>query len=62
MRRLATFIMTLLMPIILIVSGGALGGWGMTKEWDIVTFMGLGMMGAGVLWGFFLWLWVTDGG
>ena len=61
MRRLAAFIKSLLMPIILIVGGAAIGGWGVTNEWDIVAYIGFGMMGAGVLWGFFLWLWGTEG-
>ncbi|MEL6685782.1 MAG: hypothetical protein AAFN63_00820 [Pseudomonadota bacterium] len=61
MRRLITFVMTLIMPIILIGGGGAVLGWGVTNEWDIVGWIGAGMIGAGVLWGLFLFFWASDG-
>ena len=61
MRRLISFVVALLMPLILIGGGGAVTGWGFTNEWDILVWIGLGMIAAGVLWGLFLFLWATDG-
>ncbi len=61
MRRLISFIMALLMPIILIGGGGALTGWGITNEWPVLVWIGLGMIAAGVLWGFVLFLWGSNG-
>ena len=61
MRRLIAFMMTLLMPIILIGGGGAFAGWGLTNDWEIVTWIGLGMIAAGFLWGLFLFLWASGG-
>ena len=61
MRRLVTFVMTLLMPLILIGGGGAVAGLGITNEWEWLAWVGLGMIVAGVAWGLFLFLWATDG-
>lgn len=61
MKRLIAFVMTLLMPIILIVGGGAVTGWGLTNDWEVVVWIGLGMIGAGLAWGFFLFLWASNG-
>jgi hypothetical protein len=61
MRRLISFLVTLFMPLILIGAGGALAGWGLANEWEIVAWSGLGLIGAGIAWGLFLFLWATDG-
>lgn len=61
MRRFIAFIVTLLMPLVLIVAGGAIIGWGVSNEWAIVGWIGLGMVGAGILWGLFLFLWASEG-
>ena len=61
MKRLIAFVMTLIMPIILIGGGGAILGRGVTNEWSTVGWIGAGMIGAGVLWGLFLFLWASDG-
>ena len=62
MKRLIGFIVTLLMPIILIAGGGLLAGLGATSDWEFVIYAGFAMIGAGILWGLVLWLWASDGG
>lgn len=61
MRRLISFLVTLLMPLILIGGGGALTGWGITNDWKMVAWIGAAMVVAGVLWGLFLFLWAESG-
>ena len=61
MRRLISFIVTLLMPLVLIGGGGALTGWGLTNDLDIMVWIGLGMIAAGILWGLFLFFWASGG-
>ena len=61
MRRLISFVITLLMPVILVGGGGALTGWGLTNEWDMIVWVGAAMVVAGVLWGLFLFLWASNG-
>ncbi len=61
MRRLIGFLVALFMPLILIGGGGALMGWGLTNSWEIVTWTGLGMIGAGIVWGLILFFWASDG-
>ncbi|HEV8034118.1 hypothetical protein [Yoonia sp.] len=61
MRRLISFIVTLLMPLILIGGGGALTGWGITNDWATVAWIGAAMVVAGVVWGLFLFLWASNG-
>ncbi|MDX8347169.1 hypothetical protein SLH49_04135 [Cognatiyoonia sp. IB215446] len=50
------------MPVILIGGGGALVGWGLNNTWSIMIYAGLAMIAAGIIWGLFLWLWVSEGG
>lgn len=61
MKRLISFLVTLLMPIILIGGGGALGGWGVTNDWPLLAWAGLAMIAGGVLWGLFLFFWASEG-
>ena len=61
MKRFITFIVTLIMPIVLIGAGGAVAGWGLTNDWDVMAWIGLGLIGAGILWGLFLFFWASDG-
>ena len=61
MRRLIAFVLTLLMPIILIAGGGTLAGWGMTNNWDWMVWAGLAMIAIGILWGVALFLWAGNG-
>ena len=61
MKSLIRFIVGLLMPVILIASGGALIGWGITNNWQILAWMGLALAIAGVIWGLFLWFWASEG-
>lgn len=62
MKSVIRFIVSLLMPIILIGGGGMLMGWGITNEWDYVAWAGIGMIGAGIVWGLILWFWVDSSG
>jgi hypothetical protein len=61
-KKLIGFVLTLLMPIILIALGGAVAGLGLNNDWEYVSYAGLGLVGAGLIWGFFLFLWASDGG
>ena len=61
MKSAIRFIVTLLMPVILVAGGGALMGWGITNEWDYVAWAGIGMIAGGIIWGLILWLWVDAG-
>ncbi len=61
MKSFVRFIVSLLMPIILIAGGGMLMGWGITNEWDYVAWAGIGMLAAGIIWGLILWFWVDAG-
>lgn len=61
MKSLLRFLLGLLMPLILIAGGGALIGWGVTHDWPIMIWTGLAMIGAGILWGLFLFLWASEG-
>lgn len=62
MKKFVGFIVGLLMPIILIALGGAVAGLGLNNDWDYVAYAGLGLIGAGILWGIFLFMWASDGG
>lgn len=61
MKRLIGFVVTLLMPLVLIGGGGALVGVGVTNEWPILAWAGLAMIAGGVLWGLFLFFWASEG-
>ena len=61
MKKLLTFIMTLLMPFVLIIGGGTVGGWSITNDLPIIGWIGISMVFAGLAWGLFLWLWVNAG-
>ena len=61
MRRLIAFVLTLLMPIILIAGGGTVTGWGMRNDWEWLVWAGLAMIAVGILWGVFLFLWAGNG-
>lgn len=57
MKQLARFLVGLFMPFFLIIGGGALVGWGIGNEWNIIAGIGATMVVAGILWGLFLFLW-----
>lgn len=61
MRALIRFLVSLFMPVILIGGGGAIIGWGLNNTWPILTYAGLAMVAAGLIWGLVLWLWAHDG-
>jgi hypothetical protein len=51
MKRLVAFVVTLVMPVVLIVAGGALVGLGLQNDWNTVNMIGLGMIGANIFGG-----------
>lgn len=61
MKSIIRFIIGLLMPIILIAGGGMLAGLGLNNDWQFVVWAGIAMVGAGIVWGFFLFLWANGG-
>ncbi len=61
MKRLVRFLVGLLMPFFLIIGGGTMFGWGMDNDWPIITWIGVSMVAAGILWGLFLFLWASEG-
>ncbi len=61
MKNLARFLVGLFMPLILIGGGGALLGYAITIEVTFLAWVGLAMIGAGVLWGLVLFFWASGG-
>ncbi len=61
MKRLISFIISLVMPIILIGGGGMVIGLGVNNNSSVITYAGMALIGAGLLWGLFLWLWASGG-
>lgn len=61
MKNLVRFLVTLFMPILLIVAGGAIVGLGARYNMEILFYVGFGMIGAGILWGLAMFLWATNG-
>ncbi|QEE35529.1 hypothetical protein FTO60_07305 [Octadecabacter sp. SW4] len=56
MNKVIRSLIGLLMPIILIASGGAMFGWGLDNDWDYVAWAGVGLVVAGIIWGLVVWL------
>ena len=61
MKNLARFLVGLFMPVFLIGGGGALIGTALNYEIAMLVWVGLAMVGAGILWGLFLFFWATGG-
>ena len=61
MQSVFRFLVGLLMPVVLIGSGGALTGWAITNNWSILAWIGLAFIAAGVIWGLFLFFWADAG-
>lgn len=59
MHGFIRFLVVLLTPFILIVGGGALMGYGIENEHDVLAWTGIAMVGAGVIWGLVVWLFVS---
>ena len=57
MKSVVRFLVGLFMPLILIVCGAALTGLGATYDWEIMIYAGFATIGAGIVWGIFLFLW-----
>ncbi|MEJ6404497.1 hypothetical protein [Yoonia sp. 2307UL14-13] len=58
MQSFLRFVIGLFMPVILIAVGGVVAGWGIDNDWRYVVWAGIGMVGAGIVWGLVVWLWV----
>lgn len=56
MNKVIRSVIGLIMPIILIASGGSLFGWGLDNEWNYVAWAGVGLVVAGIIWGLVVWL------
>ncbi|MEO0816110.1 MAG: hypothetical protein AAFX86_02270 [Pseudomonadota bacterium] len=54
MRTLVRILIGLLMPVVLIAGGGGVMGVAMEYEWMILFWVGLAMVGAGLVWGLFI--------
>ena len=55
------FLVSLLMPVVLIVIGAAATGGGLYLGWSWMTLTGLVIIGVGVLWGVVLFFISSDG-
>lgn len=56
MKQVIRSVIGLVMPIILIASGGAMAGWGIENDWNYVAWAGIGLAVAGIIWGLVVWL------
>lgn len=54
LKDVVKFLFGLFAPIILIVLGGLLVGWSISNDYTILAWTGVVMVGAGILWGIFL--------
>ena len=61
MKQLARFLVGLFMPVFLIFGGGVLLGIANVYDVSILDWIGLSMIGAGIVWGLFLFFWATEG-
>ena len=61
MRRLLAWILGVFAPLILIVVGAAIAGFGFEYGINVLGWTGIIMVGAGIVWGVILWL-SSDGG
>ena len=61
MKSLIRFLVSLFMPIVLIAGGGTLAGWGINLPSQTVIYTGLALIGAGIIWGLFLFFWASGG-
>ena len=55
------FVVSLLMPVVLIFGGGGLAVFGIEQDWSWLVWLGLIVVGAGILWGVIIFLWADSG-
>jgi hypothetical protein len=56
-KQILQFLLFLLAPVILVAIGAALTAWGLSNDWQILTWTGLIVIAAGFAWGIFIWIW-----
>lgn len=61
LKGLLKFLLSLFMPVILIGGGGTLAVFGIEQEWSWLVWFGLIVVGAGIVWGLFIFLWAESG-
>jgi len=61
MKSVLRFLLGLFMPIILIGLGAGVLGLGATYDIEVLIIAGFAVIGAGILWGVFLYLWASEG-
>ena len=57
MNNLLRILIGLFMPVILIVGGGWLFGYAIDSDSQVLFWMSLALIAAGLIWGLVLWLW-----
>lgn len=66
MRNLIAWLLRVLvnalMPFLLVAAGAGIASLGLTYSLTLLIWTGLIMVGAGILWGLFLFLYYTEGG
>jgi hypothetical protein len=59
-KQVLQFLLFLLAPVILVAIGAALTAWGLSNDWQILTWTGLIVIAAGFAWGIFIWIWADN--
>ena len=52
LRDIVRFLLGIFMPLIVILVGAVISGFGLTHEAPTVVYIGLFVIGAGLVWGF----------
>ena len=47
----------LLAPILLVVGGALITGWGLTNDWPVLIWGGIIILGVGILWAILVLFW-----
>ncbi|MEE4300079.1 MAG: hypothetical protein V2J24_11620 [Pseudomonadales bacterium] len=61
MKELARFLVVLLAPFVLIFGGAGVIALGVEREIEFLIWTGLIVLGSGLLWCLFLYLWADSG-
>ncbi len=56
LKSFATWLLSLLMPVVLVLLGAGIGGVGLMQGWSWLVWAGLIVIGIGVLWGICLFV------
>ncbi len=51
LKSFATWLLSLIIPVVLVLLGAAIAGVGLTQGWSWLIWTGLVVAGIGVLWG-----------